>query len=50
MNQQERILFSATRMRPGQIIQPKRGFWFVVKERALPFTWIVVPYRPWAHR
>lgn len=48
--QPERILFSRSRMKPGQIIQPKRGYWFVVKEKALPFCWIVTPYQPWAHR
>lgn len=47
MNHQPQILFTRQKLRPGQLIQPVKNRHFRVLEKALPFTWIVQPYKPW---
>lgn len=43
-----RVHITRQKLTPGQIIQPRRGRWFRVLERALPFCWIVQTYKPWS--
>ena len=45
-----RVHITRQRLTPGQIIQPRRGYWFRVVERALPFVWIVSDCKPWSTR